>query len=163
MSDGYVYIMTNRAMPGLVKIGMTTRPPQHRQNELWQTGVPVPFDLHFFIRTPSSRQLEQMCHQALAGERVDDAREFFAVTPERAQDVLTMCEDEVLCEWLERYRPGYTMIERECFIDPSVVNIIARDLNVIPEVVSLAMSSVDAPRVADLVAEANLKWCGGES
>lgn len=42
---GIVYVLSNRAMPGLVKIGMTTRPElDTRLKELYTTGVPVPFD-----------------------------------------------------------------------------------------------------------------------
>lgn len=44
-SHGIVYVLTNPAMPGLVKIGMTTRSDiDARMKELYSTGVPVPFD-----------------------------------------------------------------------------------------------------------------------
>ena len=37
-----VYVLTNPAMPGIVKIGTTTREnPQVRMNELYTTGVPA--------------------------------------------------------------------------------------------------------------------------
>ena len=40
-----VYVLTNPAMPGIVKIGMTDRPDvQHRMGDLYTTGVPLPFD-----------------------------------------------------------------------------------------------------------------------
>ena len=40
-----VYVLTNPAMPGIVKIGMTDRPDvQRRMGELYSTGVPLPFD-----------------------------------------------------------------------------------------------------------------------
>ena len=39
-----VYVLTNQAMPGIVKIGMTERDDvQRRMNELYSTGVPLPF------------------------------------------------------------------------------------------------------------------------
>ena len=44
MTPGWVYVLTNPAMPGLVKIGLTSRNPQVRAAELTQaTGVPAPF------------------------------------------------------------------------------------------------------------------------
>ena len=40
-----VYVLTNPAMPGIVKIGKTNRDdPQVRMNELYTTGVPLPFE-----------------------------------------------------------------------------------------------------------------------
>ena len=45
-STGIVYVLSNRAMPGLVKIGMTTRKElDTRLKELYTTGVPIPFDV----------------------------------------------------------------------------------------------------------------------
>ena len=39
---GIVYVLTTQAMPGLVKIGMTTRDNlDARMRELYGTGVPV--------------------------------------------------------------------------------------------------------------------------
>ena len=46
----YVYCVTNRCMPGIVKIGKTFRFPHIRTNELGNfTGCPVPFDLLCYI------------------------------------------------------------------------------------------------------------------
>lgn len=42
--QGIVYILSNEAMPGLLKIGLTTRKDlSARLRELYTTGVPVPF------------------------------------------------------------------------------------------------------------------------
>ena len=44
-NKGIVYVLTNSVMPGLVKIGMTTRLDiDTRMKELYSTGVPVPFE-----------------------------------------------------------------------------------------------------------------------
>ena len=43
-----VYVLTNPAMPGLVKIGKTTQlEVEERMKQLYGTGVPVPFDCSF--------------------------------------------------------------------------------------------------------------------
>ena len=51
--NGYIYVMLNMSMEGLVKIGRTNRDPKAREKELSQaTGVPTPFKLvyqEFFI------------------------------------------------------------------------------------------------------------------
>ena len=45
MAKGYVYLLTNEAMPGYVKIGFTERTVEERIEELSKpTGVPMPFD-----------------------------------------------------------------------------------------------------------------------
>lgn len=47
-NHGLVYVLSNRVMPGLVKIGMTTRSEiDARLRELYTTGVPVPFDIYY--------------------------------------------------------------------------------------------------------------------
>jgi len=44
--DGFIYILINNSMDGLVKIGKTKRDPTERINELSSaTGVPTPFIL----------------------------------------------------------------------------------------------------------------------
>ena len=39
-----VYVLTNPAMPGMVKIGMTDQEVQLRMRQLYTTGVPLPFE-----------------------------------------------------------------------------------------------------------------------
>ena len=46
LSEGWIYIMTNKMMPDIVKIGFSTNDPAIRRDQLSKdTGVPVPFDL----------------------------------------------------------------------------------------------------------------------
>ena len=46
----YVYVLTNPAMPGLVKIGRTdSSDPTTRVTQLYPTGVPVPFEARCLI------------------------------------------------------------------------------------------------------------------
>ena len=42
--EGSVYVLTNPAMPNMVKIGKTTRDVELRLADLYSTGVPLPFD-----------------------------------------------------------------------------------------------------------------------
>ena len=41
---GIVYVLTNPAMPGIVKIGKTHASLGSRLSQLYSTGVPVPFE-----------------------------------------------------------------------------------------------------------------------
>lgn len=55
MEYGIVYLLTNPCMPGLVKIGMTTREDMDsRIKELYSTGVPVPFECQFACKVKKS-------------------------------------------------------------------------------------------------------------
>jgi hypothetical protein len=57
---GIVYVLTNPAMPGIVKIGKTSRESVHtRLNELYSTGVPVPFECAFAGRVQDESTVEK--------------------------------------------------------------------------------------------------------
>lgn len=80
---GWVYVIANPAMPNVCKIGMTTRTPEERAQELHDTGSPAPY--HVVAKWPVAdvRAAEQVAQAALARFRVSDAREWFNV-PARA-------------------------------------------------------------------------------
>ena len=74
---GYVYILTNPALPGLLKIGKTTRTPALRAEELSKpTGVPRPFEVAYALYVLDCHRVEKRTHQQLAQVRVR-GREFF--------------------------------------------------------------------------------------
>lgn len=77
MSEGYVYILINPSMPGLIKIGRTTRDGRTRARELQSTGVPTPFEVAFELFAPDHEQLETRILQELDEFRVAGNREFF--------------------------------------------------------------------------------------
>ena len=57
---GIVYVLTNPAMNGLVKIGKTSRESvDHRLNELYSTGVPVPFECVFAGKVEDESKVEK--------------------------------------------------------------------------------------------------------
>ncbi|MDD9810554.1 MAG: GIY-YIG nuclease family protein [Gammaproteobacteria bacterium] len=76
----YIYIASNRSIPGMIKVGSTTVSPQKRISELQSTGVPTPFVLEISIAVPSALESESAAHNALARYRVADNREFFNVS-----------------------------------------------------------------------------------
>ena len=73
----YIYIASNKSMPGLVKIGRTSNPPTRRMSELNTTGVPTPFVLEFVAEVGSSHFVERRIHEKLTHCRVSKGREFF--------------------------------------------------------------------------------------
>ncbi|MCY4625244.1 MAG: GIY-YIG nuclease family protein [Chloroflexi bacterium] len=86
-----VYVLTNPAMPGLVKIGMTDRDDvQRRMNELFTTGVPFPFECVIAkeIESTEAATVESALHRAFHPYRANESREFFQIEPEQAEALL---------------------------------------------------------------------------
>ena len=75
--QGFVYVMSNRSMPGIVKIGRTSRNPIDRAAELFSTGVPSPFEIRFVVFSEQSDQLEHAAHNRFRDDRLNPNREFF--------------------------------------------------------------------------------------
>lgn len=87
MAYGFVYFITNPSMPGLTKIGMTSKHPRERMEELTKaTACPTPFEMLAFFDTPIPREAERAIHAALDEFRPNPYREFFEVNAEELQD-----------------------------------------------------------------------------
>lgn len=94
---GIVYVLSNRAMPGLVKIGMTTRPElDARLKELYTTGVPVPFDVEYAceVKSYNCAKLEKALHTAFEPNRLNANREFFQIKKEQAIAILEIFNEK---------------------------------------------------------------------
>ena len=77
---GYVYILSNAHMPGLVKVGFTTRAVEERVAELNSgTAVPAPFVIEAIFPSGDPERHEQEVHDRLASTRLP-GREFFRIT-----------------------------------------------------------------------------------
>lgn len=75
---GSVYVLTNPAMPGLVKVGCTGRTPEIRAAELTaSTGVPAPFVVAWAAEVTDHARVESLVHAGLQRYRSNNAREFF--------------------------------------------------------------------------------------
>ena len=78
---GFVYVLSNVAMPGIVKVGMTEKLAEDRASKLHDTGVPLAFDVEFRSATSRIKAVETRSHAILASSRVAANREFFRATP----------------------------------------------------------------------------------
>ncbi len=86
-----VYVLTNPAMPGLVKIGKTTQADVSlRMNQLYTTGVPVPFECVYAIAVEDCSSVELALHIAFGPSRINPNREFFKIDPEQAVAILKL-------------------------------------------------------------------------
>ena len=75
----------------MVKIGMTERADiQLRMNELYSTGVPLPFECITArqIEDREATEIENALHIAFGPHRINPSREFFEIEPEQVEALL---------------------------------------------------------------------------
>ncbi|WP_461672457.1 GIY-YIG nuclease family protein [Priestia megaterium] len=78
VSNGYLYVLINDSMKGLVKIGITSISPRERARNLSNnTAVPTPFKVAYEIFVENCEELERKIHTELEEFRVNQRREFF--------------------------------------------------------------------------------------
>ena len=79
-----VYVLTNEAMPGIVKIGLTNDSMESRLSSLnSHSGVPLPFECFFAAEVDSCSRVEKILHQLFSEQRINPKREFFRLDPEK--------------------------------------------------------------------------------
>ena len=92
VSTGYVYILTNPSLKGMVKIGKTRRPVNTRSKELYNTAIPTEFVEFASLKTSKYAQVEELVHRILTKltrKRVSEKREFYKIKPQEALEILT--------------------------------------------------------------------------
>ena len=86
-----VYVLSNPAMPNIVKIGKTTQSDvEHRMSQLYSTGVPLPFKCEYAVEVADCSKAEQALHIAFDPYRTNPKREFFDIAPEQAIAILKL-------------------------------------------------------------------------
>jgi hypothetical protein len=100
MSRGIVYILTSDGLAeDMLKIGMTTRTPEIRAHELYEsvTGVPSKFVVSFEREVADCILAEKLLHARLVLDNFqpNNSREFFKLPIASAVKLLTDVCDEV--------------------------------------------------------------------
>lgn len=72
---GWVYIIENQGMPGLVKVGYSAKDPWIRAAELASTGAPHPYSVSYDVLVIDPRSVEKAAHSILADRR--EGKEWF--------------------------------------------------------------------------------------
>lgn len=97
---GWVYVLSNRAMPNMLKIGFSTRDPSLRIQELNTTGLPHPFVVEYDVLVMGPREVEQAVHAEL--KKHHEAKEFFRVSVSAAiatiRSVITTQSKKIVAE-----------------------------------------------------------------
>jgi T5orf172 domain len=80
MAAGYIYVLANSSLPGLVNVGMSTTPPPEGTNKFSaETGLVTPFRVVFEDHFDDGRAAEAVIHSTLASRnlRVPNTKQFF--------------------------------------------------------------------------------------
>lgn len=94
----WVYVLVNKSVPGICKVGMTTTTVRQRVNEInAATGVITPWIPVYRYECINSRELEQAVHSELGslGYRVNPNREGFEVPSEVAIQTIERLADRL--------------------------------------------------------------------
>lgn len=92
---GFIYVLTNDAMPGYIKIGKTGTSVEQRVIELSRsTSVPLPFECYYAARVEDMDKVERALHDAFGDHRKNPRREFFTLSPERVVAILSLLSIE---------------------------------------------------------------------
>ena len=79
---GWVYVISNRGMPDIVKVGFSTKDPELRAAELNHTGSPHPYLVEYELLIDEPRDIEQRVHLELRQKH--EAKEWFRCSAEHA-------------------------------------------------------------------------------
>ena len=99
-----VYVLTNPAMPDLIKIGKTDNLEQRVKQLSGHAGVPIPFEVHYACTVENASEVEKKVHHAFGDHRINARREFFEINPERVVSALELAA-------LEDVTPGTDYVE----------------------------------------------------
>jgi len=88
-----IYVLTNEAMAGYVKIGKTLTSLEQRIRELSaSTSIPLPFTCFYACTVKDAAFVEHQLHDAFDDNRINPRREFFQIAPERIVSALKLAE-----------------------------------------------------------------------
>lgn len=89
---GWVYIITNKALNGLVKVGFTEKDPQYRARSLSNAAHPYPCVVEYEALVSDPRDVEAKAHIALLDKR--ENKEWFRCSIEDAVQVISHVASE---------------------------------------------------------------------
>ncbi len=102
--SGIIYILTNAAMPGLVKLGMTDAASvEDRMRDLDNTSLPLPFECFYAAEVADPRRVEKALHEAFDDNRIRPSREFFRISPDKPKAIIQLLE-------LRNVTPGHDVL-----------------------------------------------------
>ena len=86
-----VYVLSNPARPGYIKIGKTDNLKERLRN-LDRTSTPLPFQCEYAAEVNDADKVEKILHDIFVDKRVRSNREFFEVDPQQIIRALDLQE-----------------------------------------------------------------------
>lgn len=130
-------------MPGLVKIGKTSRSPQLRAQEISRgTGIPTPFVVSHQRTVKDIDSAERVIHQTLDGSRTNNRREFFAIDINKAKRITDKICDRYDSAPLTNSTPLPTALRAVYFL--LTISLFILDAFLILSVLSLRLGTPNA-------------------
>ena len=85
--DGYIYLLVNKRLHGLVKIGFTETTVEQRLYEInCATGVAEKFEVYKSYKVKNAQKVESLIHEKLKKYRTRPHKEFFEIKPSAAME-----------------------------------------------------------------------------
>jgi len=124
---GWVYVMTNKSMPGLVKIGYSTKDPTTRAGKLG-TGSPSKYEVVYDVLVDDPQLYEQRVHKILAHKR--EGKEWFRCgISEAVSEIRTVVGKGAITEKLSGQLDHINLRSADSFRSPIDQNSIERQRN----------------------------------
>ncbi len=101
---GWVYVITNKSMPNLAKVGFTTNHPTERAKELSNPGAPHPYIVAYAASVDNHRELEKSVHWYLTDINLCEGKEWFKCTIEQAIAAIRICSERIHDEFVPKQR-----------------------------------------------------------
>lgn len=138
MESGYVYILSNPSMPGLIKIGHTKRSPEERARELSRnTSIPLHFIVEFEIFSVDRIMLESIVHRTLEPYRINKKREFFEIALDEAIEIVRLKAEIINKQVIE-----FEQIVNKTPIDYESIEILEKLKQKFPQMIRKEIKSV---------------------
>ncbi|OQP61245.1 hypothetical protein A3860_05905 [Niastella vici] len=117
-TQGIVYILTNPAIPNMIKIGMTSQEDvKLRMAQLYNSGVPLPFECVYAAKVSNFEKVEKALHIAFGPDRVNPKREFFAIDPGQAIAIIKLMEIEDVTPKVANEKEEVDEVDREAGVE----------------------------------------------
>lgn len=111
---GIIYILSNPAMPGIIKIGKTIQEDvKTRMQQLYQTGVPLPFECVYAASVNNVDEVEKALHLAFNPNRLNPKREFFEIEAIQAIVIIKLLQIENVSQQVEQEVEVIDQVELE--------------------------------------------------
>lgn len=94
---GWVYVISNAAMPGILKIGFSLKDPMLRAQELANTGSPHPYEVEYEVLIENPREVEQLAHKLLQ-KKLEGKKWFRCSLEEAIHSIKSVAKSPVILE-----------------------------------------------------------------